>query len=61
MLYHNQELPLEIRSRLSETAQDLYRVVYNCAIHWYGNPAKARKVAASAIKMDSAKNSIVPV
>jgi cation transport regulator len=32
MLYQtNQDLPLEIRDRLSETAQDLYRATYNSA------------------------------
>lgn len=42
MLYQsNQELPLEIRSCLSEAAQDLYRAAYNCAIHWYGEPTKS--------------------
>jgi cation transport regulator len=47
MLYKtNQDLPKEIRDRLSETAQDLYRAAYNSTIQWYGEAAKAHKVAA---------------
>ncbi|BAY34720.1 ChaB family protein [Nostoc carneum NIES-2107] len=62
MLYNsNQDLPLEIRSRLSEAYQDLYRAAFNSAIHWYGEAAKAHKVALSAVKMQSAmdKNALV--
>lgn len=56
MLYQtNQDLPLEIRDRLSEAGQDLYRAAYNSAIHWYGEASKAHKVAASAVKMQSAR------
>lgn len=55
MLYKsNQDLPLEIRTRLSEAYQDLYRAAFNSAIHWYGEAAKAHKVALSAVKMQSA-------
>ncbi len=57
MLYKtNQDLPLEIRDRLSESAQELYRAAYNSAIHWYGETAKAHKVAASAVRMESARH-----
>jgi cation transport regulator len=57
MLYKtNQDLPLEIRTRLSEDAQELYRAAYNCAIHWYGETVKAHQVAASAVRMESAKH-----
>ncbi len=57
MLYKtNQDIPLEIRVRLSEAAQDLYRAAYNSAMHWYGEAAKAHKVAASAVKMHSARH-----
>lgn len=57
MLYQtNQDLPVEIRTGFSEAAQDLYRAAYNSAIHWYGDTAKAHKVAASALKMHSARN-----
>ncbi|MBD2168574.1 ChaB family protein [Calothrix sp. FACHB-156] len=62
MLYKsNQDLPLEIRSRLSEAYQDLYRAAFNSAVHWYGEAAKAHKVALSAVKMQSAmdKNALV--
>ena len=55
MLYKsNQDLPLEIRTRLSETYQDLYRAAFNSAIHWYGEASKAHRVALSAVKMQSA-------
>ena len=57
MLYQtNQDLPLEIRTRLSEAAQDLYRAAYNSAIHWYGETTKAHRVASSAVKMHAARN-----
>lgn len=57
MLYQtNEDLPREIRCRLSEAAQDLYRAAYNSAIHWYGETAKAHQVASSAVKMQSARN-----
>jgi cation transport regulator len=57
MLYKtNQDLPLEIRNRLSEGSQDLYRAAYNSAIHWYGEAAKAHQVAASAVRMQSARH-----
>lgn len=56
MLYQtNQDLPLEIRDRLEEAAQDLYRAAYNSAIQWYGETAKAHKVAQSAVKIHSAR------
>ncbi|QSJ18060.1 ChaB family protein [Nostoc sp. UHCC 0702] len=55
MLYKsNEDLPLEIRTRLSEAYQDLYRAAFNSAIHWYGEASKAHKVALSAVKMQSA-------
>ncbi|KST67858.1 ChaB family protein [Mastigocoleus testarum] len=55
MLYKsNQDLPLEIRTRLSEAYQDIYRAAFNSAIHWYGEAPKAHQVALSAVKMQSA-------
>ena len=55
MLYKsNQDLPLEIRTRLSEAYQDIYRAAFNSAVHWYGEAPKAHKVALSAVKMQSA-------
>ncbi|MDM9383384.1 ChaB family protein [Chlorogloeopsis sp. ULAP01] len=54
MLYKsNQDLPAEIRSGLSDTYQDVYRAAYNSAIDWYGEEAKAHKVALSAVKMQA--------
>jgi cation transport regulator len=59
MLYKtNQDLPLEIRTHLPETAQDLYRAAYNSAIHWYGEAAKAHHVALSAVRTQSARHLI---
>ena len=56
MLYQtNQDLPIEIRNLLSETAQDLYRAAYNSAIHWYGETTKAHQVALSAVKIQRAR------
>ncbi|MCP6760828.1 MAG: ChaB family protein [Fischerella sp. CENA71] len=55
MLYKsNQDLPVEIRTRLSEAYQDIYRAAYNSAIHWYGEATKAHQVALSAVKIQSA-------
>lgn len=55
MLYKsNQELPVDVRTRLSEGYQDLYRAAFNSAVHWYGEIPKAHKVALSAVKMQSA-------
>ncbi|MBD2363557.1 MULTISPECIES: ChaB family protein [unclassified Anabaena] len=55
MLYKsNQDLPLEIRTQLSEAYQDLYRAAFNSAIHWYGEVSKAHHVASSAVRMQSA-------
>lgn len=62
MLYNtNQDLPLEIRIRLNETSQDLYRAAFNSAIHWYGEASQAHKVALSAVKMQSAMDKNVLV
>ncbi|WP_201262543.1 ChaB family protein [Gloeocapsopsis dulcis] len=44
-----------MRTVFSESAQDLYHAVYNCAIHWYGDTAKAHKIALSAVRMHSAR------
>ncbi|WP_041233443.1 ChaB family protein [Cylindrospermum stagnale] len=57
----NKDLPLDIRIRLSEASQELYRAAFNSAIHWYGEAAKAHKVALSAVKMQSAmeRNALV--
>ncbi|KAB8315192.1 cation transport regulator ChaB [Tolypothrix campylonemoides VB511288] len=60
MLYKsNQDLPIEIRTRLSEAYQDWYRAAFNSAMHWYGEAAKAHKVALSAVKMQSAMHKSV--
>ncbi|MBD2355101.1 ChaB family protein [Tolypothrix sp. FACHB-123] len=62
MLYKsNQDLPLEIRNRLPEAYQDIYRAAFNSAIHWYGEATKAHQVALSAVKMQSAMDKKVLV
>jgi cation transport regulator len=57
MIYKtNQDLPLEIRTRLSEAAQDLYRAAYNSTIQWYGEAKKAHQVASRAVRMKLARD-----
>ncbi len=51
----NRDLPTSIRDRLSETAQNLYRVAFNSAIQWYGEESKAHKIAWSAVKNQAAR------
>jgi len=50
----NQDLPVEVRDRLSETAQNLYRAAFNSALHWYGEESKAHEVAQCAIQSQAA-------
>ncbi|MBD2254365.1 ChaB family protein [Nostoc parmelioides] len=60
MLYKsNEDLPLEVRSQLSQSHQDLYRAAFNSAIHWYGEVSKAHHVALSAVRMQSAMDRTV--
>lgn len=55
MLYPtNQDLPLNVRDRLSEEAQNLYRAAFNSAIDWYGDESKAHKVAWCAVRSQAA-------
>ncbi|WP_413199306.1 ChaB family protein [Nostoc piscinale] len=62
MLYKsNEDLPLEIRNRLSEAYQELYRAAFNSALHWYGEASKAHQVALSAVRMQSAMDRNVVV
>jgi cation transport regulator len=57
MLYRtNQDLPAEIRDRLPEAAQDLYRAAFNSTIQWYGEAVQAHKAALTAVKIYSARN-----
>jgi cation transport regulator len=50
----NQDLPLEVRDRLSEVEQNLYRAAFNSALHWYGEESKAHEVAQYAIMSQDA-------
>ena len=47
---NNQDLPIRIRTRLSEAAQNFYRVAFNSAIQWYGEESKAHQIAWSAVR-----------
>lgn len=54
MLYRtNHDLPLNVR-RLPEPTQDLYRVAFNSALHWYGEETKAHRTAWSAVRNQAA-------
>ncbi|HAX77964.1 MAG TPA: hypothetical protein DCY88_19625, partial [Cyanobacteria bacterium UBA11372] len=45
---------------LSESAQDLYRAAFNCALQWYGDESKAHKVAACAVRIQTVSlNSVI--
>lgn len=56
----NQDLPLDVRSRLNESAQDLYRAAFNCALQWYGDESKAHKVASCAVRIQTVSlNSVI--
>jgi cation transport regulator len=46
----NRDLPLNIRDRLSEAAQNLYRAAFNSAIQWYGEETAAHRTALSAVR-----------
>jgi cation transport regulator len=51
MVYQiNQELPEEIRHRLSERAQSFYRAAFNSAMQWYGQEEQAHRIAWSAVR-----------
>ncbi|MEW5856894.1 MAG: ChaB family protein [Cyanobacteriota bacterium] len=55
----NQDLPVSVRDRLSEAAQELYRAAFNSAVQWYGEESKAHEVALRAVRSQSASlNSI---
>ncbi len=57
----NQDLPLEVRTQMSEAAQDLYRAAYNSTIQWYGEAKKAHQAATRAVRMHSARDGSVLV
>lgn len=46
----NQDLPSGVRDCLSEASQHLYRVAFNSAIQWYGEEAKAHRIAWNAVR-----------
>lgn len=46
----NQELPLRLRERLPEHAQDIYRHAYNDAQDHYGREELASRLAWAAVK-----------
>ncbi|WP_421655494.1 ChaB family protein [Leptothermofonsia sp. ETS-13] len=40
----DRDLPANIRDRLSEAAQNFYRVAFNSALQWYGESLKCIKL-----------------
>ena len=46
----NYDLPVNVRDRLSESAQSFYRIAFNSALQWYGEEAKAHKIAWCAVR-----------
>ncbi len=46
----NRDLPASIRDRLSDAAQNFYRVAFNSALQWYGEESKAHQIAWSAVR-----------
>jgi cation transport regulator len=55
MLYRtNRDLPTTVQDRLPESAQDLYRIAFNSALHWYGEEEKAHRTAWSAVRNQAA-------
>jgi cation transport regulator len=61
MLYQTVcDLPTAIREKLPESAQEIYRIAFNSALHWYGEEVKAHKTAWSAVRSQSASpNSLI--
>lgn len=61
MVYQmNRDLPRDIQTRLSETAQEFYRIAYNSALQWYGEEDKAHRIAWSAVRSQSVSlNSVI--
>jgi len=50
----NWELPENIRDRLSESAQNFYRIAFNSALQWYGEEEKAHHIAWRAVRNQAA-------
>lgn len=61
MVYQmNRELPWEIKDHLSEETVELYHIAYKSALQWYGEEAKAHRIAWSAVRSQAASlNSVV--
>ena len=50
----NFDLPINVRDRLSDDDQCLYRSAFNSALEWYGEEEKAHQIALSAIRRQAA-------
>jgi cation transport regulator len=61
MVYQmNRDLPRDIQTRLSDTAQEFYRIAYNSALQWYGEEDKAHRIAWSAVRSQAVSlNSVI--
>ena len=46
----NQDLPENVRTALTQSAQHFYRVAFNSALQWYGETEKAHHIAWSAVR-----------
>jgi cation transport regulator len=61
MVYQmNYELPWEVKNNLSDESVELYQVAFRSALHWYGEEAKAHRIAWSAVRSQAASlNSVI--
>ncbi|MDX2096708.1 MAG: ChaB family protein [Leptolyngbyaceae cyanobacterium bins.59] len=46
----NRDLPANVRDRLSDEAQNFYRLAFNSAVQWSGNETRAHHSAWSAVR-----------
>jgi len=53
MYSSNLDLPRSVQ-RMPEATQDLYRIAFNSALHWYGEESKAHRTAWSAVRNQAA-------
>jgi cation transport regulator len=61
MVYQtNYDLPWEVKNNLSGETAELYQVAFRSALQWYGEEAKAHRIAWSAVRSQAASlNSVV--
>lgn len=61
MVYQmNYDLPWEVKNNLSDESVELYQVAFRSALQWYGEEAKAHRIAWSAVRSQAASlNSVI--